>query len=91
MKKLLAVLLALTLSCSFMLSVSAQGDGSASAGNSFEESVKAENWKMTTDASWAYVKSATEKNVAEPILLWQIPHGNGCMQSFRLRKIQTTL
>lgn len=61
MKKLLAVLLALTLSCSFMLSVSAQGDGSASAGNSFEESVKAENWKMTTDASWAYVKSATEK------------------------------
>lgn len=58
MKKLLAVLLALTLSCSFMLSVSAQGDGSASAGNLFEESVKAENWKIANKPTWAYINPA---------------------------------
>lgn len=60
MKKLLAVLLALTLSCSFMLSVSAQGEGSASAGNSFEESVKAENWKIANKQSGSYVNPAPE-------------------------------
>lgn len=43
-----------------MLSVSAQGEGSASAGNSFEESVKAENWQFDTTGTEPSVIPATE-------------------------------